>query len=52
MRLKMIQIFCSTPTSSLRVRLGEWNVRRQNERFPHEDYDVEKKHVINILKTI
>ncbi|CAG7724779.1 unnamed protein product [Allacma fusca] len=35
----------STPTSSLKIRLGEWNVRQQNERFPHEDYSVDKKEI-------
>eukprot|EP00094_Tigriopus_californicus_P005848 TCALIF_05636-PA protein Name:"Similar to Sb Serine proteinase stubble (Drosophila melanogaster)" AED:0.18 eAED:0.19 QI:0/-1/0/1/-1/1/1/0/269 len=33
----------STPVSSMRVRLGEWNVREQSEPFPHEDYEVERK---------
>lgn len=26
----------------MKVRLGEWNVREQSEKYPHEDYDVEK----------
>ena len=35
----------STPLERMRIRLGEWNVRAQNERLPHEDYKLEAKFV-------
>ena len=35
----------STDLSRMRIRLGEWNVRSQNEPLPHEDYALESKHV-------
>merc|ERR550539_1206542 len=28
--------------SDMKVRLGEWNVREQSEKYPHEDYSIEK----------
>merc|ERR1711874_592096 len=31
--------------SSMRVRLGDWNVREQSEKFPHEDYEIERKEI-------
>ena len=33
----------NTPIKSMKVRLGEWNVREQSERLPHEDFEVEEK---------
>ena len=32
----------NTPLSKLRIRLGEWNVRAQDEPLPHEDFEVEE----------
>ena len=32
----------NTPLSKLRIRLGEWNVRSQDEPLPHEDFEVEE----------
>ena len=38
----------NTPLERMRIRLGEWNVRAQNERLPHEDYRLEAKVNTNI----
>ena len=29
----------------MKIRLGEWNVREQTERLPHEDFGLEAKYV-------
>ena len=33
----------NTPLKNMRIRLGEWNARAQDERLPHEDYRLEAK---------
>ena len=33
------------PIEQMKVRLGEWNVKEQSEKYPHEDYELEKKEV-------
>ena len=35
----------NTPLDRLKIRLGEWNVRAQDEPLPHEDFDVEDTEV-------
>lgn len=37
-------VYNSSP-SQIRVRLGEWNIREQSEKYPHEEFEVEKKEV-------
>lgn len=38
---------CSTATSGIRVRLGEWNMKDNSEPLPHEDFDIDRKEVIH-----
>ncbi len=38
----------STPLDRMRIRLGEWNVRAQDEPLPHEDFTIENTFVSNI----
>ena len=33
------------PSLEFQVRLGEWNVRDQSERLPHEDHEIRSKTV-------
>ncbi len=35
----------TTSLSRMRIRLGEWNIRSHEEPLPHEDYELESKHV-------
>ena len=52
MMIHYIIIFFSTQTHRMKVRLGEWNVRKQNERLPHEDFSIEVGLIVIMLRVM